>query len=283
VIDWCGHRYQAQPSISESLIINPDRALVYGCLHDTDKFAADDETALRAARTLAARLHVKSVTHTTPAATEGDAPQTHQLPLGSYAKGVRGSDGRLYFLELGHTMPPDTTSSCPSAKHRPELVTLFHRDAMRVALAEKNAKAAAANKEKEGAAAAKGDATTDAPAATTDAPAVATTTTTTTTAAAAESTDATNATSAAAATTTTAPAAPAAAPVATGDAAATTTETPVADPKPEGSGAQDEFMHEFDLRLRASHVIVEHLSSTWTAWRRRFARSCCKTIRRRRR
>jgi hypothetical protein len=53
VIDWCGHRYQAQPSISESLIINPDRALVYGCLHDTDKFAADDETALRAARTLA--------------------------------------------------------------------------------------------------------------------------------------------------------------------------------------------------------------------------------------
>jgi hypothetical protein len=143
VVDWCGRRYQVQPSISETLFIDPERSLVYGQLLDEEVFAPDNDAALAAARTVADRLYVKPLTIES---TDADGvKRTRQLPLGSFVKGVRGSDNRLYFLELGHTLPADTLCpDDPSAKHRPELIQAMHRYNAILELQRKKAEAVAA-------------------------------------------------------------------------------------------------------------------------------------------
>ena len=236
VVDWCGRRYQVQPSISETLFIDPERSLVYGQLLDEEVFAPDNDAALAAARTVADRLYVKPLTIES---TDADgAKRTRQLPLGSYVKGVRGSDNRLYFLELGHTLPADTLCpDDPSAKHRPELIQAMHRynAILELQLQRKKAEAAAAAKAEEKPAE---EPVKEAPPAKKDTAEVEQETVKDETAAAAAATTNTNTT--------------------------TTTTTTAVKEDSEGDELTTETMTDLEISLRAQHDIAKELASVWT-------------------
>lgn len=116
VIDYAGHRFQCQTIIAGILSAARESRVVYGSMDDGASVAADEGVA-ELMRKVAERLRIAERSYKTvlndgqsaaAAVTTPDKPESDVSIVGALeSKVVRGSDGRLYALDIARLTPRD--------------------------------------------------------------------------------------------------------------------------------------------------------------------------------
>lgn len=145
IIDYKGHRVLAQSIIPGILYGEQGSSHVYGSLDDGETFISSDEKYFALMKESAEKLHMKQ--H----AIYDKEEKVHVLCGPSDCKGIAGSDGRFYVLDLVRTTPRDANFvDVPTAILRPELLKFYTRYKMAEAIKEKSKnKGAAADGDEE--------------------------------------------------------------------------------------------------------------------------------------